>query len=1058
MRKKCLSVLLALAIALTLAPVSALAADTRSVPNEITTIKLLAEALEADEPTGGSDVVTLRTDVTIDKILRINCDATIELSGHTLKITGGYVRIDSGNTVKFTNIGTGTTAGAVVSNHGTAAIIAMRGSTLELGEVRVENTENGYGIMVNPNPTDAAANTTVTLDKTLIKTEAAGGVYVHGNLQTDDIDKTPVITLLNAKIVSGGAGMYLAGSSNTTVTGNSEITGATIGIGIKAGKLDIKGNSKIEGNGTYVESPGGNGNGINGDGSALEVEVHSGYGGNIQVTIEDQAELISKNGHPIHVFKSEGGSGTKPVFEINGGTFTGAAGKEAFKANKDEVTITVQEDGWQVLPQEPQTIEVRENGVEDDDTDVNYEEAYTKAGLTLGARENDGSYTLTIDKDKLERVFNAGRNDPTFKILENKNNPYQLWFGMNYNAPDTIKDQVKSASVKFDNGEFAPITLETKDGKGFYNYIKVYTANKDDGLNGSVVPSGTSETATIKWLGENGTVLAVTKAVIKIDVTEPEPPKPEEYAITFNANGGTFDLNGETVTQTTMPTTNQKLSELPVPVREGYTFKGWYMEVADGSEVKIEEEETTFTASITVYAHWEEDNPDNPDTENPDGEPETFTVKFDSQGGSEVPGAPTKKGETVKRPPDPTRDGYTFGGWYKDKECKDENVWDFETDTVTKETTLYAKWTEDTNVTKYKVTFDSLGGSEVEEVTVEKGETVKKPTDPTRDGYTFKGWYKDKGYKELWDFEKDTVTENVTLYAKWEKNTSSGGDHEDDEEYEIWVRSGIRHGSIYLSRWFAQPGDWVTITVDPDTDYFLDWIEAVGADGWRVYLRGSGDRYTFIMPDCDVTIDAVFALEDAYSIYHYQYEEPAQATVYVPTFTPPAQRPTAVFHDLYPTSWAYRPAQWAYQNGYLSTAYDGTFRLNDPVSNRHMWKIMAQWLNAPVSDDREIENWAVQIGAARGKGPDAAMTRQDMVLYLHQCYFLMGGDVSVTGNLASYLDGRLITMPAAKNAWLWAVSKGIVSGTADGYLNPNQPLNRGEFAQMLMLLCENMTK
>ena len=979
MRKKFLSVLLALAIALTLAPVSALAADTTTVPDVIDTIEKLAEVLETTVSGGDSDVVKLTKDVTIDKILRINCNATIELSGHTLKITGGYVRIDSGNTVKFTNTGTGTTAGAVVSNHGTAAIIAMRGSTLEFDEVRVENTENGYGIMVNPNPTDAAANTTVTLDKTLIKTEAAGGVYVHGNLQTDDIDKTPVITLLNAKIVSGGAGMYLAGSANTTVTGNSEITGATIGIGIKAGKLDIKGNSKIEGNGTYVESPGGNGNGINGDGSALEVEVHSGYGGNIQVTIEDQAELISKNGHPVHVFKSAGESGTKPIFKINGGTFTGAAGKEAFKANKDEVTITVQEDGWQVLPQEPQTIVVREDGVEDDATNVNYEEAYTKAGLTLGAQENDDSYTLTIDKDKLERVFNAGRNDPTFKILENKNNPYQLWFGMNYNAPDEIKNQVKSASVRFDNGGFAPITLETKDGKGFYNYIKVYTANKVDGSDGHVENRG--ETATIKWLGENNTVLAVTKAVIKIDVKEPKPPELEEYTITFDPNGGTFDLDGETVTQTTMTTTNQKLPELPdPPVRAGYTFKGWYMEVADGSDVKIEEEETIFTASTTVYAHWEEDtsNPDNPD--NPDN-PEKFTVKF-----------------------------------------------------------------------------DSLGGSEVEEVTVEKGETVKKPTDPTRDGYTFKGWYKDKDYKEAWDFEKDTVTKETILYAKWEKNTSSGDDHEDDEEYEIWVRSGIRHGSIYLSRWFAQPGDWVTITVDPDTDYFLDWIEAVGADDWRVYLRGSGDRYTFIMPDCDVTIDAVFALEDAYTIYHYQYEEPAQAAVYVPTFTPPAQRPTAVFHDLYPNSWAYRPAQWAYQNGYLSTAYDGTFRLNDPVSNRHMWKIMAQWLNAPVSDDREIENWAVQIGAARGKGPDAAMTRQDMVLYLHQCYFLMGGDVSVTGNLASYLDGRLITMPAAKNAWLWAVSKGIVSGTADGYLNPNQPLNRGEFAQMLMLLCENMTK
>lgn len=104
--------------------------------------------------------------------------------------------------------------------------------------------------------------------------------------------------------------------------------------------------------------------------------------------------------------------------------------------------------------------------------------------------------------------------------------------------------------------------------------------------------------------------------------------------------------------------------------------------------------------------------------------------------------------------PDP-RTGYTFGGWNK----ADGTAWDHASDTVTDNITLYAKWTANT----YTVTFDSTGGSEVDAQPVAYGEKAKKPAAPQKTGYAFGGWY-------LGDTKYDfaaVVTEDMTLTAKW---------------------------------------------------------------------------------------------------------------------------------------------------------------------------------------------------------------------------------------------------------------------------------------------------
>ena len=67
------------------------------------------------------------------------------------------------------------------------------------------------------------------------------------------------------------------------------------------------------------------------------------------------------------------------------------------------------------------------------------------------------------------------------------------------------------------------------------------------------------------------------------------------------------------------------------------------------------------------------------------------------------------------------------------------------------------------------VSFESNGGTEVLDSRILDGNKVSKPTDPTKEGYTFDGWYKEKELTNLWDFDKNVVNANITLYAKWQE-------------------------------------------------------------------------------------------------------------------------------------------------------------------------------------------------------------------------------------------------------------------------------------------------
>ena len=189
-----------------------------------------------------------------------------------------------------------------------------------------------------------------------------------------------------------------------------------------------------------------------------------------------------------------------------------------------------------------------------------------------------------------------------------------------------------------------------------------------------------------------------------------------KYTITFDTNGGSeiAPITQDYGTEITAPDN---------PTRKGYTFKGWDKEIP----------ETMPAENITVKAQWEINQ---------------YTITFDTNGGSEIAPITQDYGTEITAPDNPTRKGYTFKGWDKEipKTMPAENI------------TVKAQW----EINQYTIAFDTNGGSEIAPITQDYGTEITAPDNPTRKGYTFKGWDK--------EIPETMPAENITVKAQWEIN------------------------------------------------------------------------------------------------------------------------------------------------------------------------------------------------------------------------------------------------------------------------------------------------
>ena len=286
--------------------------------------------------------------------------------------------------------------------------------------------------------------------------------------------------------------------------------------------------------------------------------------------------------------------------------------------------------------------------------------------------------------------------------------------------PDTLSpDGLKVVTLDLGGGTLGgsseDIQIIVKNGESF-------TAPSAEGL---PRPDGISEDAQLYWTDENGNCYkpgdTVPADVSMLSITG-------DYEVIYLP--GTYGT-GSAVTDM-KPHNNILTLRGALFTRAGYTQVGWST-VDGGEKVYGFEDIYTKNEALTLYPVWNTNK---------------YTITFDTNGGSEIAPITQDYGTEITAPDNPTRKGYTFKGWDKEipKTMPAENI------------TVKAQW----GINQYTITFDTNGGSEIAPITQDYGTEITAPDNPTRKGYTFKGWDK--------EIPETMPAENITVKAQWEIN------------------------------------------------------------------------------------------------------------------------------------------------------------------------------------------------------------------------------------------------------------------------------------------------
>ena len=234
-----------------------------------------------------------------------------------------------------------------------------------------------------------------------------------------------------------------------------------------------------------------------------------------------------------------------------------------------------------------------------------------------------------------------------------------------------------------------------------------------------------------------------------------ETPTPTTYTVKYDANGGTGAPSNQTKKQGESLTISTAK-----PTKTGYTFTSWNTK-KDGTGTKYDIGASyTVDADLTLYAQYKENTV-------------TYTVKYDANGGENAPKEQTKtKGkELVLSTTVPTKEGYIFVNWNTKKDGTGSAYAAGGKYSSNANVILYAQYEKELNEdeVQYTITFYMNDGTtEKSTKVVNKWNKVVKPEDPTREGYTFDGWYDKKENGKEYDFTKE-VTSDISLYAYWSK-------------------------------------------------------------------------------------------------------------------------------------------------------------------------------------------------------------------------------------------------------------------------------------------------
>ena len=341
-----------------------------------------------------------------------------------------------------------------------------------------------------------------------------------------------------------------------------------------------------------------------------------------------------------------------------------------------------------------------------------FEDVYTKnEALTLYPVWNTNKYTITFDTNGGSEIAPITQDYGT-KITapDNPTRKGYTFKGWDKEIPETMPAENITVKAQWEINQYT-IAFDTNGGS------EIAPITQDYGTKITAPDNPTRKGYTFKgWDKEIPETMPAENITVKAQW------EINQYTIAFDTNGGSeiAPITQDYGTEITAPDN---------PTRKGYTFKGWDKEIP----------ETMPAENITVKAQWEINQ---------------YTITFDTNGGSEIAPITQDYGTEITAPDNPTRKGYTFKGW--DKEIPEtmpaENI------------TVKAQW----EINQYTITFDTNGGSEIAPITQDYGTEITVPDNPTRKGYTFKGWDK--------EIPKTMPAENITITARWKDTEKPTGE------------------------------------------------------------------------------------------------------------------------------------------------------------------------------------------------------------------------------------------------------------------------------------------
>ena len=290
---------------------------------------------------------------------------------------------------------------------------------------------------------------------------------------------------------------------------------------------------------------------------------------------------------------------------------------------------------------------------------------------------------------------------------------------------------------------------------------------------------------------------------------------------------------------------------------------------------------------------------------------------------------------------------------------------------------------------------------------------------PSRSGYDFRYW--SNGSSTYNGGASYTVTSNVILTAQWSAKSQGGSSSSGGSTTYSPTLDVSDGGTIKVSPRTPEAGDKVTITPDPDRGYEVDEVIVTDRDGDEIRVTANRDgTYTFTQPRGRVTIEVTFV-----------------------------RAGESVFFDDVPASfWAYDEIAWAYDNGYVNGTSATTFSPNSSITRQQVWMILARLSGADPARMAAAREWAMANNISDGTNPGNAVTRQQLVALLYRYAQMMGYDNGAREALTDFPDAGTVS-GYAQEPMQWSVANGIVAGTSAGTLNPAGTATRAQFAVIL---------